>query len=245
MSRSMRLQLWLMVIFLSFGLVLLPCCHRVRNGGPLIYTSVNLKQIGLAIYNYAETRGGRMPPAVVRDMDGKPLYSWRVLLLPYLEHESLYRQFHLDEPWDSPHNLAFAQQTPLCYRTGFDVDLAPGTTRYQAYVGPGTAFERHGLTRDDFPDGQGNTIAVVEAATAVPWSKPVDLIYDPKGPLPALKDDYKDPIRFLCYEVSHRPGTVVCFVDGSVRFLPRGFDQNKLRAMITRNGGEAVSFPRE
>jgi hypothetical protein len=36
--------------------------------------------------------------------------SWRVKLLPYLEQDHLYRQFKLNEPWDSPHNQALLKE---------------------------------------------------------------------------------------------------------------------------------------
>jgi hypothetical protein len=63
-----------------------------------------MKQLGLALHNYAAANG-HLPPAVSRGPDGKPLLSWRVAILPYLEEEQLYKQFHQDEPWDSPHNI--------------------------------------------------------------------------------------------------------------------------------------------
>jgi hypothetical protein len=194
----------------------------------------------MALHSYHEVHG-EFPPAVVFDKEGRPLYSWRVLILPYLEYGSYYEKFHLDEPWDSPNNLPFSGKTPRCYvpAMGGGND-ASGMTRYQVFIGPGTAFERPGLTFTDFSDGLRNTILVVEAAEPVIWSKPVDLKYDPDDPLPRLGTAYSKSIHFLCREVGRRPGFAACFADGSTRFIPTSTDEKLIRALITRNGGEKV-----
>jgi hypothetical protein len=118
-----------------------------------------------------------------------------------------------------------------------------GRTRYQVLVGPGTAFERDGLTWDDLPDGLANTLVVVEAGEPVPWSKPADLAYDPNGPLPPLGGPFSKPVHALCYEVGRSRGFNACFADGSTRFLRSTTAEQTLRALITRNGGERVSLP--
>jgi hypothetical protein len=109
-------------------------------------------------------------------------------------------------------------------------------------VGPGTAFERAGLTLKDFPDGVENALLVVEAAEPVPWSKPADLVYDPDGPLPPLGCPFSRPVHFLCYEVYRKPGFNAVFGDGSSRFIDSRADEKTLRGLITRNGGEKVDL---
>ena len=71
----------------------------------------NLKQFALAMHNYHDTNG-KFPAASSFDKDGKPLLSWRVHVLPYLEQAELYKQFHLDEPWDSEHNKKLIEKMP-------------------------------------------------------------------------------------------------------------------------------------
>jgi len=66
------------------------------------------------MHNYESTHG-QMPPAVVYGSDGQALHSWRVLILPYIEQGELYRQFKLDEPWDSPHNIQLLPKMPRVY----------------------------------------------------------------------------------------------------------------------------------
>ncbi len=71
--------------------------------------------MALAMRNY-ESAYGHLPPAVVYGENGQPLYSWRVLILPYIEEDELYRQFKLDEPWNSPHNIQLLERMPILYQ---------------------------------------------------------------------------------------------------------------------------------
>src|SRR5207244_2364868 len=117
------------------------------------------------------------PPA--KTANGKPLLSWRVLILPYIEQDALYRQFKLDEPWDSPHNLKLLPLMPKIYAPVGAKPKEPHSTYYQAIVGPGAAWEHtkdgKGMRIQNFTDGTSNTITVAEAREAVPWTKPDDI----------------------------------------------------------------------
>jgi hypothetical protein len=172
---------------------------------------------------------GRLPPAVVYGEDGTPLYSWRVLVLPYLDQGELYREFHLDEPWDSPHNLALLPRMPSSYAppSGKAWKVPPHHTVCHVFVGKGAAFEgREGLCLSaDFPDGTSRTLLLVEAGEPVPWTRPEDLPYDPDGPLPDLRGLFHDGFR-------------ACMADDSLRFIRKGTSEATLRGLITRNGGE-------
>jgi hypothetical protein len=233
---------WLTVIWVTIGLVCLlllcPCFQKVRIDEGWQRSGNSMKQIGLALCNYYDDNG-HLPPAVVRDKDGRPLYSWRVLLLPYIEQVNLYQQFNLNESWDSEHNKALIDKMPRVY-SNYGSD-GPGLTRFQVFTGPGTAFERPELTWADFPDGRGSTLLVVEAGNPVLWSKPEDIEYDPAGPLPQLGGVYTKPVHFLCWPVARKPGFIACFADGSVRFIRNSADEHLIRAIITRNGGEPVN----
>jgi hypothetical protein len=70
--------------------------------------------VALALHNYQDLHG-RLPPAVVYGEGNRPLYSWRVLLLPFLEQQALYDKFHRDEAWDSPHNMKLLAAMPSTY----------------------------------------------------------------------------------------------------------------------------------
>jgi hypothetical protein len=109
------------------------------------------------------------------------------------------------------------------------VTKVPHTTFYQVFVGKGTAFEGpKGLRLDkDFPDGTSDTFLIVEAGSAVPWTKPEELTYDPDGPLPRLGGLFKDTFR-------------AALVDTFVRSISRKTAEETLRAAITRNGGDSL-----
>jgi prepilin-type processing-associated H-X9-DG protein len=245
----------LCIVPILIGL-LLPAVQKVREAAGRAQGQNNLKQISLGLINYADTNR-RLPPAVVYDQDGKPLYSWRVLLLPYVEEERLYSEFHLDEPWDSPHNKPLLARMPRVYAAPADwPPKEPYATHYLVFDGPGAAFDsdknrglqpfplvapgpggQQAMTGNavirfpgSFTDGTSNTFLVVEAADAVPWSKPADLPWDPRGPLPKLGG--------LSYG-----GFNASFADGSVRFLPTSTNDAAIRAAVTIAGGEDVPLP--
>jgi hypothetical protein len=232
-------------ILLCLVCCLLPGIKEARDGEGWVCSQSSLRQIGLALIQYHDMFHC-LPPAVVTAKDGKSLYSWRVLLLPFLEEKQLYDRFNLEEPWDSPHNRPLADVLPYCYAprmVGFP-RTEPGQTHYQVLVGPGTAFERPGLTFKDFSDGPANTILVVEAAEAVPWSQPLDLPYDPDVPLPRLGGLFTRTSRIMSYPVYYRSGFNAVFGDGTTRFVGNQVGAQTIRSLITRNGGEAVDLSR-
>jgi hypothetical protein len=192
----------------------------------------NLRQLVIAMHNYADTHKGRFPAVANFDKAGKPLLSWRVHLLPFLGQADLYRQFHLDEPWDGPHNRELIARMPAVYQ-GLNPALnREGKTYYLAPVGPDLAFSGgpEGLRMPaDFPDGTSNTILFVEAddAHAVPWTKPEDLKADLARPQEGLGGHFEG-------------GFLVALADGTVRFVARAISKETLRAAFTRNGGEVL-----
>jgi hypothetical protein len=99
-----------------------------------------IRQIGIAIHNY-ENDHGHLPQPAIYSKDGQPLLSWRVALLPYLEEQELYNQFHLDEPWDSPHNIQLLARRPDLYANGRRRPTpSRETTYFQVFTGPDTLF---------------------------------------------------------------------------------------------------------
>jgi hypothetical protein len=204
---------------------LLGTVQKVRGAAARTQGANNLKQIALAMHNYHSVYN-RFPPAAVYDKDGKPLLSWRVLILPYIEQEKLYKEFHLDEPWDSEHNKKLLAKMPKTFAAP-DAEAKPGETHYLGFVGKGAFFEgKKGTTIADITDGTSNTIMVVEAAKSVPWTKPEDLPFDPDKELP---------------KVGFRKGVFqAAFADGSVRAMSPTISKKTLKAAITRNGGEVL-----
>ena len=132
-----------------------------------------------------EEANGHLPPAYIADKKtGKPLLSWRVAILPYIDQDALYRQFHLDEPWDSENNKKWANAVIAVYRSPAST-AKPGMTNYLTVRGKDTVFPgKEAITPAQITDGMSNTIMVVEAndAKAVPWTKPDDYEYDREEP---------------------------------------------------------------
>ena len=84
------------------------------------------------------------PGPPITDKQGKPLLSWRVAILPYIEQQGLYQKFKLDEPWDSPHNQALLKEMPSTYVCPSRAQVEPFTTTYQVFTGKGAVRERPG-----------------------------------------------------------------------------------------------------
>ena len=192
----------------------------------------NLRRLITAMHNYAATRGDKLPPPAIYGKDGKPLLSWRVAILPYIEHDALYRQFKKDEPWDSAHNKKLLSAMPKIYAPLGLKTKEPHTTFYRVFTGIGTIFEdEHGFSLIELTQGDGtsNTIALVEAGEPVPWTKPADLAYDAKKPLPKLGGLFNGDFH-------------VAFCDATVRYVKKDFDESILRLAITWNDGKVLDF---
>lgn len=193
------------------------------------HSANNLKELALAMHNYADTHH-HLPPAAIYSKDGKPLLSWRVAILPYIEQDHLYRQFKLDEPWDSDHNKKLLlEKMPKVFAPVRGAKQDSHVTYYQVFTGSGTIFEgTKGIKFADITDGTSNTILIAEAGDAVPWTKPADLPYAADKPLPKLGGLFAD-------------GFNVAFADGSTLFIRKKFDEETLRLAITRNDGKEVN----
>ena len=128
----------------------------------------NLKFIGWAMHNFTKRNGGRLPPAATHK-NGKPVLSWRVAILPWLEEFALYQRFHLDEPWDSSHNKALLKEMPRVYAPVTHKETTPYVTYYQGIVGPGSLFDgQEGTKIEEVIDAQNPTLMVAEAARPDP-----------------------------------------------------------------------------
>jgi len=209
-------------------------CHR------------NLSFIRMGLLQYHD-RHGCFPPPYIEDDQGQPLYSWRVLLLPYVEDQKIYQQWHFDQPWNSPHNRPLADQVVDIYRCPASPQSNQPLTDYLAVVGQGMAWEQgKSLTLDDFADGLDQTIMLVEVeGSRVHWAEPVDLdratmslqINGPPGR--AIGSLHEMKSRW-----SSQPGANAGFADGAVIFLPERLKPGEVEAMLTRDGGEQVDRER-
>ncbi len=186
----------------------------------------NMRQLTLCMH-ISESQNGKLP-AAYSSKDGKPLLSWRVHVLPYIEQEALYREFHLDEPWDSEHNKRLIAKMPTVYSTPGVTAL--GKTCYVVPRGEHTMFNGDkAISLDDVKDGLSNTVMILEvdANKAVVWTQPDDWQLDEKHPLAGL-GQLRDGL-FLA-----------AFADGSVHKIGAGLDPKTAMALFTRDGGETI-----
>jgi hypothetical protein len=212
----------------------------------------NLSQLVQAIEKYRKDKG-HYPPAAITDKDGKPLLSWRVAILPYMDNvwinndggpgdkpvngpKALYDLFKLDEPWDGPNNKKLIHRLPSLYRAPWGVlpynQSSAGKTLTMAVVGKGAIFDptKKQVTDGDVRDGLKNTLLLLqleEAGQATYWTKPADVELTKEGKLPA------DGPNFL-------KRFAVVYADGSAHTLLAGLGEKSLMGIITREGNEKL-----
>jgi prepilin-type processing-associated H-X9-DG protein len=199
----------------------------------------NLKQLGMALYNYHDNHK-TFPPAYIADAEGKPMHSWRALLLPYCEDEKMHKlgeEYHFDEPWNGPHNRTLAAKAPDVFRCPSDEDHA-GETNYVAVVGDQTIWPgANAIAIKGIGDGTSNTIIVVETfESGINWLEPRDVTFEQA--LRGIQAGNRPGISS-----NHSGGANVLFADGSVHFLPDDTPPEILRGLLTASGGEKVELP--
>ena len=179
-------------------------------------STAKLGQFMKALHSYY-LQNGELPQNII-DKDGKPLLSWRVALLDSLVGKGLTDKFHLDEPWDSPHNMEMLSQMPEIYRNELQPEEST-TTYIQRFVGPDTLYGKNQMS--DFK------LALIEVGPSVPWTQPVDLLYNPKKPLPEMKGPYDKICFFIAF-------------NGMAKHVRLDIPEKIWRAIITDNPDESV-----
>lgn len=189
----------------------------------------HLKAIGFALHEY-HNRYHALPPAYTVDQNGKPLHSWRTLLLPFLDQELLYNRINLSKPWNDPANAeAYASAVPQ-YQCPFN-STATNATSYLAIVTLQSAIRaKASRTFDDISDGPGSTLLVIGAPAerSVPWMSPEDA---DEALLLSINSNSK---------LIHSEGFQAITGDGAIRMLSATLPENVRRALITIAGNEPI-----
>ncbi len=226
-----------------------------------------LRQIGLALHNSHDAY--QTLPAGIVGPKGQLGLSWRVAILPYIEEGNLFKEFKLEEPWDSEHNKKLITKMPKVFEAPGTV-IGNGKTFLRSFAGstalipvqvalgpkgptginawanqPPGSFAR-GRRLTDITDGTSNTLMVVEAADPVEWTKPDDL---PFPDLPGMPGASRTPLPKLGGLFDGGFHGLMC--DGAVHFFPNKLTDQDLRRLISVNDGEinspevnAILFPR-
>jgi prepilin-type processing-associated H-X9-DG protein len=192
----------------------------------------NLTQIASAMRSY-EVANGCFPPAYIADKYGKPMHSWRVLLLPYLGQQDLYDRYRFEEPWNSDNNRAITDLSIGLFQCPAQPATKEPTTNYMMVVGPHTISDGPESRKiAEITDGLAHTILVVEVAdSAVWWTEPEDLHFDQM----TFRINGGKRQEISSY---HPQGANVAFCDGSVRLLNNSMNPQLVKAMTTIDGGE-------
>jgi hypothetical protein len=229
--RARNVGVCLGVVTLAISLSCIPVNGYIW-GFKRSHDGMNLGHLGLAMHNYAGTYQGKLPQASFGGPDQPGQLSWRVAILPFLEEEELFKEFHLDEPWDSPHNIQLLPRMPAIFQSVANRG-PPHTTCFQVITGSGGTFRdnRVVLLPGGFnPRGTSNTILIAEAAEPVPWTKPADLVFERDGPLPKFGGS--------------RGYFFILMPDRTVRAIAwNKLPTDALRAALTPDNPERIPFP--
>ncbi len=258
-SRRQRAVPYLIILGLLgiLAAILTPQIQQAREAARRSSCKCNLKQLGLALHNYHEANGC-FPPAYVTDGKGRPMHSWRVLILPYIDQAALYAKYKFDEPWDGPHNIRLLDEIPPIYkcpshcpsprkvaglpsRFGLLACSTLGTvsssqqprcTNYAAVLGKDCVFRgAQPVSIGDITDGTSNTVLVGEVTDSdILWTKPEDINV---AKHPQMGDR-------MGFSSDHQTGAFFLMGDGSVRFISAATPQSTIDALYTRAAGDAV-----
>jgi prepilin-type processing-associated H-X9-DG protein len=244
--------LWVVIAVLAVGAIgllacggllialLVPAVSAGRGAARASMCQNNLKQIAIALHNYHDTYK-TFPAAYVPDENGRPMHSWRVAILPFIEQQHIYDQYNFNEPWDGPNNSQLADMYPRLevYHCPEDTPSTLNSPSYMAVVVPDGVFEGgkwNGIA--DIIDGTSNTILVVEVTGAnTHWMAPVDLDGEALG---RMINSAHDATGLAS---NHAQGVNVAMADGAVIRLTDAVDLETLRRLVTKSDGNAVMLP--
>jgi prepilin-type processing-associated H-X9-DG protein len=217
-----------------FVAVLARAVGRAREEARRAQCAGHLCQIGIALLNYHDTFGC-FPPASTADTRGRPMHSWRVLILPFLQEQQLYSLYDFNEPWDGPNNRKLIGMMPRSFACPSHRDEGTGCSSYVLVTGPGTAFPGTRTTaHGDIHDGLFGTVLAVELSNAdIPWTAPRDLrmsrmsfrVNDRSAPGPSSW---------------HPGGANMVFGDGRCRFLKNTIQPDTLKALFSINDRDSM-----
>jgi type II secretory pathway pseudopilin PulG len=207
--------------------LILPAFQAAQEAARRMQASNHLKQLALAMQTYHDMYNS-LPPAVVTDDNGKPLFSGRVLLLPFLEENALYDRFDKTQAWDSPANLAISQQDLQWFTDPSATKRIPGQTDFLFVVGKGTVFDPpptySGMAK--IADGTSNTMFMVEVKNSgICWAEPRDL-------------DISQPMSLP--PGNHPNVNMAVFYDGHTSAITKNVSPQLIRNLATCAGGEQI-----
>jgi prepilin-type processing-associated H-X9-DG protein len=245
-SSDFVLAIIVVIVFLLFIIgFLLPAGQSAREAARRAQCASNLHNIALALLNY-ETKYRTFPPAFVADKNGRPMHSWRVLILPFLGYDDLFKRYDFDEPWDGPNNRQLLAACPSVFACpdGKNAQSPRSTeTSYVAVVGPYAAWLGSKPRKLSELSPTTSTILLVETSNAaIPWTEPRDLSVDllsfaPSGASVVTASSRHGDYNGFFYSERHFGGINIVFADGHIQFLPPGGLEPSLLSRCFQIGG--------
>ena len=233
-----------LVLLVIAGLVFYPAIQNAREAARKSQCKGGLFSLQFALQIYHETYGC-FPPPYIADANGRPMHSWRVLILPFIDKVAIYNEYRFDEPWDGPNNRKLADR--IVYWEYYSLFHCPSDepasgkpdplmTSYLAVVGPGMAWQDGKCMKlSDMTDGPETTLLLVEVANSgVHWMEPRDLHVLQMAPTINAKAGQGISSR-------HSGGAHAATADGRCRFLSETLPATTLRGLLTIRGGEPIS----
>ncbi len=215
-----------------------PGVSNLKSRRAEVVTQNQIRQLAISFHNIADSNKGALPAMANKSAAGKPLLSWRVHALRFMDDNGLYEQFHLDEPWDSPHNKQLISKMPAIYsategwltKSQIEELNKSGKTIFVMPVGNGMFGRPDPVKFKEFKDGTSNTIIILTAPVdkAVVWTKPDDLSIDDTDPKASV--------------FSGTSRTVVSMGDASTHVFESTIDSITLKAFLTLAGEEIIEF---
>jgi hypothetical protein len=229
--RKLIIVLIYVAIFSSILTFFVISVQRAREDERCSQCGNCLKHIQLSLQNFHDTNGG-FPPAYLGDENGKPMHSWRALLMPLLDHYHWRKSYRIKEPWDGPNNgqIEFWQFAEFRCPSA-DVDHGSRmTVDYVAVVGPDTMWPgRERIRWLPKPSASLDTILIIE----MPDSDYRCL--EPRNPtveefMAKIKSPTGSGIRCI-----HPKGLAYVTVGGAVRWFPPDTDPETVRQLLKRD----------
>lgn len=220
---------------LSVCAAFINCYDKAKRSAAESAAQHSINSVQSALRGYHNDHG-HYPPGYIADANGKPMHSWRVLILPYLGYDLQYEKYDFSEPWDGPNNSQIFDEMPELFNSATE----PLSTRYTnivLIVGPGTAFPDDQTTSYfDMEDGLENTILLTEITDSkIIWTQPIDI--DARKPNLLSHDSQSIGVSSV-----HWRKPKVAFADGITAYsISRETPPKKLKALITIAGGEATT----